>query len=274
MTRLHGYRGGMDLVRRQIVVADGTTISYACQDGEGPPVVIVHGLAGSGREFEATARALTGRRVVLIDQRGHGHSTRHPLDTSRAAFVSDVASVIAAESTVPVDLVGQSLGAHTAMLLAASRSFLVRRLVLLECDAGGIGPGEADALGEFFRSWRIPFPDRSAAVAALGEGQLATAWIADLEERPDGLLPRFAPAVMVDAIRANAAPRWREWERVTAPTLAVYGENGMFSEDQKAEFVQRGVNVQRVDLAHASHDAHLDAFDQWIAVLREFLAVR
>ncbi|MDF2919316.1 alpha/beta hydrolase [Microbacterium sp. NPDC086615] len=264
----------MDLVRREIVVADGTTISYACQDGAGPPVVILHGLAGSGREFEATARALTGRRVVLIDQRNHGHSTRHPLDTSRATFVSDAASVIAAESAVPVDLVGQSLGAHTAMLLAASNPLLVRRLVLLECDAGGTRPEEADALGEYFGSWPIPFADRSAAVAALGEGPLATAWIADLEERPEGLSPRFEPAVMVDALRANATPRWPEWERVTAPTLVAYGEDGMFSEDQKAEFVRRGVHVQRVDLAHALHDAHLDAFDQWIGALRGFLGVR
>jgi alpha-beta hydrolase superfamily lysophospholipase len=39
----------------------------------------------------------------------------------------------------------------------------------------------------------------------------------------------------------------------------------------KDEFVRRGHNVSRVDLPGASHDAHLDAFDDWVHALRGFL---
>jgi hypothetical protein len=46
----------------------------------------------------------------------------------------------------------------------------------------------------------------------------------------------------------------------------------MFSADEKSVFVERGRDVRRVDLTAASHDAHLDAFDAWVAVLRSFLA--
>jgi pimeloyl-ACP methyl ester carboxylesterase len=76
---------------------------------------------------------------------------------------------------------------------------------------------------------------------------------------------------MVQAISGVAAPRWSEWENVAAPTLAVYGGNGMFPEASKDEFVRRGRDVTRADLPGASHDAHLDAFDTWMAALRTFL---
>jgi alpha-beta hydrolase superfamily lysophospholipase len=53
--------------------------------------------------------------------------------------------------------------------------------------------------------------------------------------------------------------------------LAVYGGKGMIRPHVKDEFVRRGHNVSRVDLPGASHDAHLDAFDDWVHALRGFL---
>lgn len=261
----------MGQTRRITRANDGSEICYVVVPGAEPAVVILHGVAGSGREFVPTARALSGRKVVLVDQRGHGLSTRLPADTSREAFVRDVVAVIDREASMPVDLVGHSMGAHTAMLAAADRPELVRTLVLLE---GGEGSGtrqEHAALGEYFRSWPVPFVDRSAAAAFLGDGPLQRAWIEDLEEREDGLHPRFDPEVMIASITPVAVPRWREWSRVQAPTLVVYADGGMFTEEQKERFVERGGDVRRVDIAGASHDAHLDAFDQWIDVLTAFL---
>jgi pimeloyl-ACP methyl ester carboxylesterase len=264
----------MGPMKRAITSADGTLISYSVYDGAAPAIVILHGLAGSSREFEPTARALVGRTVVLVDQRGHGLSTRAPLDTSRQAFVTDVVGVIEAEQAGPVDLVGQSMGAHTAMLTAASRPDLVRRLVLLEGNEGGGSLEDSAAVGDFFHSWATPFSSRAEAQAALGGGPLAQAWAADLEDGPGGLRPRFAPDVMEQTLRALAAPRLAEWKRVTAPTLVVYADGGMFTEEQKEHFVAQGNNVRRIDLLGASHDAHLDAFEQWMAALTGFLGDR
>ena len=256
---------------RQLTTDDGTTIAYTVSPGAEPAVVVLHGLAGSSREFVPTARALAGRRVVLVDQRGHGGSTTRPADTSREAFTADVVAVLEAETSEPVDLVGQSMGAHTAMLVAAARPDLVRRLVLLEGDQGGGSPEEHAALGDFFRSWAVPFPDRATAASSLGDGPLARAWADDLEEAPDGLRPRFDADVVQATIEAVGTPRWAEWESVTAPVLVVYADDGMFTAEQQDEFVRRGRDVRRVDLHDASHDAHLDAADQWIDALRAFV---
>lgn len=264
----------MDHTRRVVRAQDGADISYLVVAGREPAVVIVHGLAGSAGEFMPTARALAGRKVVLIDQRGHGGSTRLPSDTSREAFVRDVISVIDSEASGPVHLVGHSMGAHTAKIAGAVRPDLVRSLVLLECNEGSGTEQELAALGDYFRSWPVPFIDRSAASKFLGDGPLQRAWIEDMEHREGGLFPRFDPEVMAAALAPLAEPRWAEWESVWAPTLVIYAADGMFTEEQKAQFVERGNDVTRFDLAGGSHDAHLDAFEQWIGALTGFLDVR
>ena len=261
----------MSQTRHTLDVGSDITISYSVFAGVEPAVVILHGLAGSSREFIPTALALSPRKVILIDQRGHGFSTRVPADTSRTAFVNDVVRVIEAESSQAVDLVGQSMGAHTAMLMAAANPDLVRRLVLLEGNEGNGTVEEHAALGDYFRSWEVPFASREEARSSLGDGPLAKAWVADLEEHADGLYPRFDAEVMVRTISEVAVPRWVEWESISAPTLVVYADGGMFTEKQKTEFVARGRNVTRVDLTGASHDAHLDAPEQWMKALRMFL---
>lgn len=259
---------------KQLTADDGVVIEYLVLDGAEPAVVLLHGLAGSSREFLPTGEALAGRMVILIDQRGHGGSTTRPANITRAAFVADAVRVITAEASEPVVMVGQSMGAHTAMLVAAERADLVRQLVMLEGDQGGGAAEEHLALGAFFRSWEVPFSSRAEAAKALGGGPLAHAWAADLEQRDEGLYPRFDADVMQSTIEAVGEPRWSEWESIEVPVVVVYADGGMFSEQQKAEFISRGRRVQRFDLPGASHDAHLDAFDRWIAVLRSVIAAR
>ena len=271
-----GYREDMIAIRDVdrsfgVDVGSNVRINYFDTGGDGPPVVILHGLAGSAWEFFETARAIPEFRTILIDLRGHGRSTSIPDDLSREAFVRDVVQVIEASVNAPVTLVGQSMGGHTAMLLAGTRPDLVSKLVLLESGPGSGSAAENERIGDFFRSWPVPFPSRTAARDFLGDGPLERAWVADLEKRLDGLWPRFDADVLVATINEVIRPRWDEWESLTAPTLVVYGEEGMFTAEEKSEFVDRGRDVRRLDLAGASHDGHLDAFKSWIIALRSFL---
>jgi pimeloyl-ACP methyl ester carboxylesterase len=251
-------------------------VSIAVTDlgGAGPAVILLHGLAGSSRELWPTADALADSfRVLLIDQRGHGHSTRRPADLSRQAFVGDVVTVI--EQLLPgqrATLVGQSMGAHTAFLTAAGRPDLVDRLVMLEGHvAGDDRPQRATELGDYFGSWPVPFADADVARGFLGESPLTEAWIDDFEPTPEGLRPRFDADVMQQAIAAVGESRWAEWESLTVPTLAVFADRGMFSAAQQGELFRRRPDTRRADLPGAGHDAHLDAFDSWIGVLRAYL---
>ena len=252
----------------------GVSITVNDLGGDGPVVVLLHGLAGSSRELLPTAHALRGYRVLLVDQRGHGASTRLPDDVSRDAFVGDV--VTAMEELVPgrrATLVGQSMGAHTAFLTAAAHLDLVEGLVMLEGHvAGNSDPSEAAGLGKYFASWPVPFEDEGAAREFLGEDAIVDAWVADLQPTDAGLVPRFDAAVMQRTIEEVHVPRWREWEALRVPTLAVFAKHGMFSDADKDELVRRRPETARIDLSGGSHDAHLDAFDEWIEVLHRWLS--
>ena len=79
---------------------------------------------------------------------------------------------------------------------------------------------------------------------------------------------------MVRTITDVMSSRWGEWESIRIPTLVIYADHGMFTDERKDLFTQRGVKVSRVDLADGSHDAHLDAFDRWIDALAGFIDTR
>lgn len=261
--------------RRTMIERDGVSLAVTEAGGSGPAVLLLHGLAGSARELMPTAAALTDRhRVLLLDQRGHGLSTRRPDDLSRDAFVADAVAVI--ERLAPgerVALVGQSMGAHTAFLAASRRPDLVSRLVMLEGHpAGSADPQEAADLGAFFASWPTPFADAAAARAFLGDSPLTEAWVADLEETPSGLRPRFDADVMQAGVAAVHESRWAEWESLAVPTTAVFADRGMFSAEQQAELAARRPGTRILPLPDGSHDAHLDAFAAWVCALREALA--
>jgi pimeloyl-ACP methyl ester carboxylesterase len=261
-------------MNRVEVHRDGVTLS-CLEGGSGDPVVLLHGLAGSGQEMVATAESLLpGRRVIAIDQRGHGHSTRRPQDLSRQAYVEDVVAVVNdLAAGEPVTLVGQSMGGHTALLTAAWHPESVRRLVLLEAGVGGgAETGYPARLGDWFASWPTPFPDARAASEFLGTTPIARSWLRDLEERPDGWWPRFEPGVMRDAIATVAEQeRWPEWQRVTAPTLLVRGQNGTTATAEVERMLALRPDVRHTVIPDAGHDAHLEQHGAWIRVLRDFL---
>ena len=90
-----------------------------------PPLLIVHGLFGSARNWGAIARDLSDRRQVLaVDMRNHGSSLHDP-DHSYAAMAGDLAQVIGAGR---MDVLGHSMGGKAAMVLALTQPDRVDRL--------------------------------------------------------------------------------------------------------------------------------------------------
>ncbi|BBE73519.1 alpha/beta fold hydrolase [Oharaeibacter diazotrophicus] len=100
--------------------------------GDGPALVLQHGLCGSAAAIADVADRLAGHRVLTLDCRGHGGSESGEASAfSIATFAGDVAAVIEAERLGPVALGGVSMGAAIATRLAVRRPALVRALVLV-----------------------------------------------------------------------------------------------------------------------------------------------
>ena len=100
--------------------------------GEGPPVVILHGLFGSSRNWQSVARSLAPRhRVYALDARNHGQSP-HATAMDYRVMAADVAQFLARHSLQGVTLVGHSMGGKTAMTLALEDDTRLARLVVVD----------------------------------------------------------------------------------------------------------------------------------------------
>lgn len=100
---------------------DGATLRWLDTGGDGPPVVLLHGIQVDGRSWLRTARHLAPRhRVLLPDLRGHGRSARVDATLTPDVHVADVRAVLDAARVETPIVVGHSLGAEIAGFLAAT----------------------------------------------------------------------------------------------------------------------------------------------------------
>jgi pimeloyl-ACP methyl ester carboxylesterase len=100
--------------------------------GRGQPILLVHGLGGSGRYFERLAARLDGRfRVVAPDLAGFGSSEKPKLGYERGAHLEDLDAVAERFGDRAPIVAGHSLGGLFAALWAARRPDAVRSLAIV-----------------------------------------------------------------------------------------------------------------------------------------------
>ena len=108
--------------------------------GTGDPVVLLHGLGSSTRDWEPQIAELSRHyRVVSIDLRGHGRSSRAPGPYSMAGFATAVAAVMTHLAIDSAHICGISLGGMVAFQLAADTPDRVRTLAII--NSGPAFPG-------------------------------------------------------------------------------------------------------------------------------------
>jgi pimeloyl-ACP methyl ester carboxylesterase len=118
----------------QLATRDGVSL-HVQQLGSGPPLVMLHGLlVGNMTTWYWTAAPALAkhRRVILFDLRGHGMSERALRGYDIPTMARDLAAVVEDVAREPVDLVGHSYGAVTALAFALARPALVRKLAVVD----------------------------------------------------------------------------------------------------------------------------------------------
>ena len=128
--------------------SNGQTIAFL-DEGEGKPILLIHGFASNARTnwvnpgwVDTLVKA--GRRVIALDNRGHGASDKpHSVDAYRPAVMADDArNLLAHLGIARADVMGYSMGARIAAFLALAHPEMVRTLVF-----GGLGYGIVTGVG-------------------------------------------------------------------------------------------------------------------------------
>jgi pimeloyl-ACP methyl ester carboxylesterase len=226
------------------VEVDGASVRYRAA-GTGPPLVLVHGLAGSWRWWSPVWEALAEHRnVFLVDL---PLRRRQPADELSAWLER----WLDAAELDRVDVVGHSLGGLVAAELAARRRERVRRLVLVA--PAGIPCG----LGLFDRSRRL--------VATLYDVRARLPTIVGDAARTSPL------ALLRAAVFASARDLRTELASVRAPTLLVWGEHDRLTPPAIAEQWRRALPGSQLVLLPCGHVPMWEAPDRLTACLLPFL---
>ena len=267
------------------LVWHGTRLGYAI-GGEGPPLVLLHGLGGTIENWRALAPSLAARHRVLVpDLPGHGSSGLLPEAPDVDALAEAALGVVDAEDAAGAVWVGHSLGGIVALRAAAVRPDAVRGLVL--AAAAGIGSASRAAhitlavLG-VARPGRLIAPHRRAwSRSRLGRRAVFGWWGA---ADPAALEPELAEAFLVgpahhtDTRQAGRAllasdPR-PELDRVTCPCLCLWGASDNWVRLEDGMEYARRLRAPLRTIAGCGHlligerpDACLAAIDGFVASL-------
>src|SRR5438105_1742084 len=121
----------------QFITIHGHQVAYRAA-GDGPPVLLIHGIAGASTTWAHVLPLLArNQTVVAPDLLGHGESAKPRGDYSLGAYASGIRDLMAALGHDRATIVGHSLGGGVAMQFAYQFPERCERLVLVA--SGGLG---------------------------------------------------------------------------------------------------------------------------------------
>lgn len=236
--------------------ADGTSIAYYDHGGDGPPVVLVHGITENATAWDPVATDLcSSNRVIALDLRGHGSSgTASSYDLG--AMAGDVIAVIEASGVGTSHLVGHSLGGVVASAVGAAYPVLsvtnIDQSLALAAFQEALAPAEAmlrdpatfpAVISQLFDDMYGPLPDgergRLDALRRPDQDVVLAVWdliltapITEIEETVDAALGGYAkngvPYLSIFGIEPG--PEYPSWlsDRIPGATVEAWVDHGHY----------------------------------------------
>jgi pimeloyl-ACP methyl ester carboxylesterase len=252
------------MLRARRLTLRGRHLAYYDAGGHGAPLLALHGHFGRARTFDRLAAALAPAwRVVALEQRGHGRSSRAE-EYDRAGYVADAAYAIERLGLAPAVVLGHSLGGLNAYQLAAWRPALVRAVIVE--DAPAVIDGDRPDLF-------ADLPRRFSSLRALRDavddhqGLLESA-----VEDEEGWGFRFDTPGLNRSRRLQRGDHWADWLAGEHPVLLLRGGRSDFlPRDHAREMAARRRRTRLVEFPDAGHDIHDDDPEGFAAAVRWFL---
>ncbi len=256
------------------------TVALAFQSfgDSGTPLIILHGLFASARNWQSVARQLSGsHRVFTLDLRNHGASP-HSAEMTYPALAADVAAFVDRHGIERAHVLGHSMGGKTAMWLALTAPERVATLIVVD-----IAPvryaHDYSAIIEHMRALPLQsLTNRQAADDALARSipdarlrqfllqnlvpkDRRYRWRIDLD-----ILERAQPELAAFPATEDVGPCWK-------PALFIAGAASDYVLPEHRAMIERLFPAARLEtIVGAGHWLQVDQPDAFLRIVREFLS--
>ena len=272
---------------RTHVSIHGHNVGYRMA-GEGPAILLIHGIAGSSNAWRFVMPELARRYTVIApDLIGHGESAKPMGDYSLGAYASGLRDLLQVLGHTQATVVGQSFGGGVAMQLAYQYPDCCERLVLV--DSGGLGREVSWLLRfmtlpaseylmpvlfpSFVREWGNDLSDllhrRGVRMYRLGEMWRSYASLTESSNRQSFI--RTLRAV-IDPGGQTVSAMDRLYLAGEIPTMIVWGDGDSIIPVSHAYAAHQAIPGSRLEIIQGSgHFPHVEAPERFLAVLTDFL---
>ncbi|MDX2034905.1 MAG: alpha/beta fold hydrolase [Blastocatellia bacterium] len=245
--------------------------------GEGPPLLLIYGLAGRGNGFSHQVSALSREfQIILFDNRGVGETDQPETPYSIPQMADDAAGLLAELGIESAHVFGISMGGMIAQEVALRHPGRVNRLAL-GCTHSGVRHCTPSPkwVTDIFKS--LPGKPRAQIVRECIPFNFSPHTI---EHRPE-FIEAELPAMIANLqqpysymLQVRAIYDYDTRDRlgqITAPTLVLTGlDDQLIPPENSRDLVARIPGAKLVEIEHAGHLFFLEQADEVNAILREF----
>ena len=278
----------MDVPELDKVSIHGHEVSFLTA-GDGPVVLLIHGVAGSSRAWREVIPALAaGHRVIAPDLLGHGESAKPVGDYSLGAFASGLRDLLGVLGVERATLIGHSLGGGVTLQLAYQHPEMCERIVLV--DSGGLGrevswilraaslPGAELVWPVLFHPFLRDRGDRFSRFLSrhgLRSARAAEMWRSYRSLTEPENRRAFARTLrsVIDPGGQSVSAMDRLYLAAAVPTMIVWGQNDPIIPVAHAYAAHSAIEGSRLEvLADVGHFPHVEAPERFVALIGDFLA--
>jgi 3-oxoadipate enol-lactonase len=242
--------------------------------GQGAPLVLVHGLGSSTRDWEYQIPELANHfRVIALDVRGHGRSDKPRERYQISDFAGDVIALIEHLELPQVHLVGISMGGMIGFQLGVDRPELLKSLCIVNSGPEVKAKKPRDYL-EIAKRWSLSRLLSLETIAkGLGRLLFPKPEQGELRRKIEERWPQNEKRAYLASLDAIIGWGVREHlGRIRCPTLVVTGDRDYTPVAQKEAYVREMPNARLLVIEDSRHATPMDQPEQFNNSLLSFLA--
>ncbi len=245
--------------------------------GEGPPLIVLHGLFGSGTNWRSFARSAANiRQVHLLDLRNHGRSP-HSDEISYPLMMEDLFAYLDQQSLRTVTLMGHSMGGKVAMLAALQAPERVSDLVVVDIAPVPVGQDHVPYIRAMQSVDLEGLTRRESAsemlADAIPDAGLRHFLLQNLERDNGGFRWRLnLPALAQNMSALNDFPVKKGKQQYQGPALFVRGERSDYVPERRFDAIRTHFPSAEIRTVRgAGHWPHAEKPEDFAEAVKPFL---